>query len=209
MSKYYRISLICVMIIAIIALFYMLFRYENDNSAPINDMVYGTSEVKNYGADRGEVYWPANTNTRLLTSSYMQIAIIEQYPQGVRREYNIAMPEELRGIDRETISEMLTIYRNSPDELDCQKGLTNIELLTFSENEMTILKCYNQELSDYYYLSIQDGYVVVLCEDQKTVLLRTDISSTVLPVEIRNKLETQNILVNSGELFDFLESYTS
>lgn len=60
-----------------------------------------------------------------------------------------------------------------------------------------------------YYLAFMDSKIVVLLEDKKTVYFTTDVSSQMLPEDLRQQIMQLLYVENEKELFDFLESYSS
>lgn len=217
MSKVYRISLICVMVIAMFALCILLYRYEErdvpyveyssgkdlaggkmaDASQPEDGMAEGWDDIA-VAADASDV-----------TTGDTELVIIENYPGGLRRQSETALPEELIGKDRNAVDELLEIYCSGPDSIDIEKGLYRIELTAFSAGTVTIEKSYHNEVMEYYYLAFADDCVTVYCEDKKTVLLTTDIHRDQLTAALTEEILNFKLVVGNAELFDFLETYTS
>ena len=60
-----------------------------------------------------------------------------------------------------------------------------------------------------YYISSLQGYVVVYCDDHKTVYEVTDISINSLPKDIQEKVMNSMYIESTEELYQFLENYSS
>ncbi len=60
-----------------------------------------------------------------------------------------------------------------------------------------------------YFITFQDGCVIVYHEDRQTVFLTTDIRAGELPADVQADLEEWMYMENEGMLYDFLENYTS
>ena len=60
-----------------------------------------------------------------------------------------------------------------------------------------------------YYMTLQDGCVVVYHGDRQTIFLSTDIKAEELPVDVQADLNAWMYMDDEGMLYDFLENYTS
>ena len=60
-----------------------------------------------------------------------------------------------------------------------------------------------------YYLTVQEGKIVVMELDQKTVYLTTDIYAEALSETLKQELIQGKFINSMEELYGFLESYTS
>ena len=220
MSRVYRISLICVMVVAMIALCILLYRYKTD------DLSSGPESYPGVAEHEGTLMDPANsdhenetpnmdlvllttTDTAVITNAGTELIIIEIFPAGIRKESRMELPEQLEGLDRTKIVEILEEYSGKPDTIDIEKGLYRIEMTQFSSETVTIEKYYHKEALDYYYLAFMDDCVIVFCEDKATILLKTDIHRDQLPGYLREEILNYKLLAGNAELFAFLETYTS
>jgi len=60
-----------------------------------------------------------------------------------------------------------------------------------------------------FYIGLYNDYVVVYHNDRKTIFLFTDMKSAQLPVDVQRDLAEGIYMKDEGELYDFLENYTS
>ncbi|MBQ3558329.1 MAG: hypothetical protein IJA07_02290 [Agathobacter sp.] len=60
-----------------------------------------------------------------------------------------------------------------------------------------------------YYIKESDGRLIVFESKTQDVFMETSIETMTLPEEIQEKLETGIFFQTEGELYDFLESYSS
>lgn len=66
------------------------------------------------------------------------------------------------------------------------------------------------ETEEYlYYLMEEFGYVNIYLADRKTIYEYTDITLDVLPLELQAEIMEGKGLSSEGELYDFLENYSS
>lgn len=220
MSKVYRISLICVMVVAMITLCILLYSYEDHGSSEeseldfnsINNMDTYMDFVSDKEEERIQNVDPiilTTTDTAVITNADTELTIIENFPGGVSRETHMKLPEQLEGLDRSGILEILDEYSKNPETIDIEKGLYRVEMTSFSSEQVIIEKSYHKESLDYYYLAFMDDYVTVFYEDKTTVLLNTEIHRDQLPNSLREEILNYKLLAGNAELFAFLETYTS
>ncbi len=218
MSKVYRISLICIMIIAMFALCFLLYRYE-ERDVPYVEYSGGQTLADNGAADtlhpaaagipeaQDDVTVTADASD--MTTADTKLVVIENYPGGLCRQSESTLPAEMIGRRRSDLDELLESYCSMPDSLDIEKGLYRIELTAFSSGCVTIEKSYHNKVMEYYYLAFADDCVTVYCEDKTTVLLTTDIHRDQLTASLAEEILNFKLVVGNAELFDFLETYTS
>lgn len=220
MSKVYRISLICVMVVAMITLCILLYRYENHESSAnpeldfssINNMdinIDSVSDKKEEQIQNTDPIILTTTDSIVVTNADTSLVIIEYFPGGISRETHMDLPKEWEGLDRTGILEILEEYSLNPENIDIEKGLYKIEMTSFSSELVTIEKSYHKEPLDYYYLAFMDDYVTVFYEDKTTILLTTEIHGDQLPDSLRAEILNYKLLAGNAELFAFLETYTS
>lgn len=66
------------------------------------------------------------------------------------------------------------------------------------------------ETKEYlYYLMGEDGYVNIYLADRKTIYEYTDIPLEILPLELQSEILEGKGISSEGELYDFLENYSS
>lgn len=67
----------------------------------------------------------------------------------------------------------------------------------------------HQDLEDYYYLKSIDGYVTVYFADGETVYEYTTIPINELPEEVQKELKSGKKVESLGQVYGFLENYSS
>ncbi|MDE6685976.1 MAG: hypothetical protein K2K17_01515 [Lachnospiraceae bacterium] len=217
MSKVYRISLICVMVLAMFTLCILLYRYEErdvpyvEYSDSQNLPSKKTEDISYPGNDMPEEQEDVTVTADAfdVTTADTELIIVENYPGGLRRQSETTLPAELVGRNRNDLDELLESYCSKPDSIDIEKGLYRLELTVFSAASVTIEKSYHNEVMDYYYLGVADDCVTVYREDKRTVLLTTDIHRDQLTAALVEEILNFKLIVGNAELFDFLETYTS
>lgn len=66
------------------------------------------------------------------------------------------------------------------------------------------------ETEDYlYYLVAEEGYINIYLADGKTLYEETEITLQDLPEELKEEILLKKGLSSAGELYDFLENYSS
>ena len=217
MSKVYRISLICVMVIAMFTLCVLLYQYE-EHDVPYVEYSDRQDVTEKGAADAllpkdhlSEIQEqiPVTADSSGVTAADTELVIIENYPGGLYRQSSSALPEEWIGKSRRDLDELLEAYCSRPESIDIEKGLYRIELTVFSAGAVTIEKSYHNEAMDYYYLAFVDDCVIVYREDKRTVLLNTDIHRDQMTDALAEEIMNFKLVVGNAELFDFLETYTS
>lgn len=76
-----------------------------------------------------------------------------------------------------------------------------------SDNEQRLAD--TKEIEECYYIKNTDGYVTVYTNDKKTVYEYTSILVEELPQEIQEELEDGRKVKTIGEIYGFLENYSS
>ena len=66
-----------------------------------------------------------------------------------------------------------------------------------------------QNLDDYYYIKGSDGYVTVYFADEETVYEYTSIPTDDLPEDIQKELKSGRKVDSIGQVYGFLENYSS
>ena len=80
-----------------------------------------------------------------------------------------------------------------------ENDVSNEESITISQEYITCP----------YYIKDADGRLIVFESKNQSVFMETSIETKSLPVEIREKLEAGIFFQSEGDLYDFLESYSS
>ena len=120
------------------------------------------------------------------------------------------MPAMYLGMTRQELENALGEYELNPTLEDQEKGFLSQQLKEFSPDQIVIQKNYRPiEESSGYYLMVEDGKIVVMEEDRKTIDLTTDIYAQALSDSLKQELIMGKYIHNMEELYGFLESHTS
>lgn len=121
-----------------------------------------------------------------------------------------AIPAKYIGMSREDLTEVLTSYELSPPLSELDKGLTSVELVSFSGERVVLKKTYYvQAREEGYVLVAERNYITVYYKDLQDIYLYTDIRLDILPVEIQQEIMAKKYIDSEEELYNFLESYSS
>ena len=93
------------------------------------------------------------------------------------------------------------------DELSSEHDVMNQSAL--AEMEQIDFKQTEDGPETGYFISLYNHYVVVYHSDQKTIFLFTDMKAEELPDDVQKDLVKGIFMKDEGELYDFLENYTS
>ncbi|MGN1171760.1 MAG: hypothetical protein ACI4SZ_08905 [Lachnospiraceae bacterium] len=116
------------------------------------------------------------------------------------------------GMDRTEFVESMDLYAMSPPLEEQKRGLISVEVLSFSRERIRLRKDYQvveEPAEPLFYLTAENHYVVVYKEDMQNVYLYTDILLEDLPVSVQEEIIQRKLISGEGELYHFLESYTS
>ena len=110
----------------------------------------------------------------------------ERTPYPISQEEPVAEPEHSSEVQH------VTMIKNPP-------------VMPVSEPEVVS----ENHLTDIYFLSVDNGMVIVLNADKNSVYLNTGISVDMLPPDVAEEITDMKQISGKEELFDFLEAYTS
>lgn len=123
-------------------------------------------------------------------------------------EWNV--PEQYIGMDRDAFIDAMMQYEANPPLGDLNRGFVSVEVKSFSDEKVVLRKNYlYEEPKNHFYLSAQNNYIVVLCEDLTTVYLNTTIRLDSLPERIQEEIMLNKYMENETDLYNFLETYSS
>ena len=98
------------------------------------------------------------------------------------------------------------MYIKFSNETRIEENVITTENDVSKEQSVTI----SQEYTSYpYYIKVEDGRLVVFETKNQSIYMETSIEISTLPQEIQENLEAGIFFQNEGELYDFLESYSS
>ena len=155
-------------------------------------------------------YEVANLANTIITCDTKCIIVELDVLNNERVQKEERLPEKYWGMTRDHLQEALNEYQKNPTLEDIEKGFLNIQLDSFSEEEVKITKTFQTPKEDTgYYLMVLDGKIVVMEEDKKTVYLTTDIYADALSDSLKQEIILGKYITDMDELYGFLESYTS
>lgn len=129
---------------------------------------------------------------------------------GDMTEEELKVPSYLVGLTRLQVIEYLHNYMNDLNLDEFKNGLNSFELLTFSENKVTLRKTYNKDLvENQFFIKSQNGKIVVYYGDQKTVYEYTEVTVEHLTQYEQLKLEEGIFVKDEEALYSILENYSS
>ena len=117
------------------------------------------------------------------------------------------VPDKYIGMNRQQfVKEM----EQAPSLKDQELGFVSAEVVTFSKERVVVRKSYIfKELCTSFYLVNEKNYVVVYCDDLKTVYMNTNITLDSLPDALKQEIIQNKYVATEEELYNFLESYSS
>lgn len=171
---------------------------------------------RNYTAEEPSqetMYKEAASVEKLVTSD--TVYIVESYDMDTKKteQKEEKIPPKLLGLTRERLEEEVAVYSNSPSLTDLEKGFISEELISFSPEKIIVRKNYQvieeEAVPDFFYLVVENNYVLVYESDLTTVYLQTDILIEDLPAEVQDEIINMKYIGSEVELYNFLESYSS
>ena len=98
------------------------------------------------------------------------------------------------------------LYIKFNNETKIEENVITTENDVSKEESVTISQQYS---TCPYYIKVEDGRLIVYESKTQEIFMETSIEIHTLPDEIIEKLETGIFFATEGELYDFLESYSS
>lgn len=146
----------------------------------------------------------------VLTSDTQYVIIETDLLKDTSVETTWNVPEQYIGMDRDRFVEAMEYYEMSPPLAEQNKGFVSVEVRSFSAERVVIRKNYFfTEETQHFYLTVQDNFVVVMCEDLLTIYMNTSIELNILPERIQTEIMLNKYVESEKELYDFLETYSS
>lgn len=146
--------------------------------------------------------------------------IVTADTQYIVQEYNLQenevqeseenAPDKYMGLDREKLAAEISNYNQNPSLTDLEKGFRYMELISFSGKKVVVRKSYEpvQEAKGFFLLN-EDHHVVVYDQDLSEIYMNTDILVEDLSEDLQKEIIQMKYVEDEGELFNFLESYSS
>jgi len=149
---------------------------------------------------------------KVTASTEYRIRYIQEKSNGII-EKEEKIPVKYIGLTREELENEIQQYALAPSLEDLEKGFLNASLESFSKTCVVVNKFYHIEEKateeSYFFLVAENHFVTVYRNDEKTVYLNTNISLDTLPEELQNEILDTKYIEDKGELYNFLESYSS
>lgn len=158
---------------------------------------------------RVEPIMQAAVNDQLICN--LTTFVQEEYnvESGVLTEAKINTPVNLLGYSRDRLIIYMKQYMKNPSSADIEKGLIAFELISYSRDKVVWRKSYSQNEEIEFIGKAENGYVTIYLPDGTTLYDYTNIPLEKLPESLQEALAAGVHFKNSGELYDFLETYTS
>ena len=152
--------------------------------------------------------------------SVMDTPVVTANTRYVIQEYNVlngqlkqneeTAPDKFIGLDRTKLAQEIENYNKKPSLTDQEKGFTFMELVSFSNDKVVVKKSYEkQEVAKGFFLLNENHYVVVYDSELSGIYMNTNILVEELPEKLQNEIIHMKYIQDEGELFNFLESYSS
>ncbi len=198
------ISLFCFVLFLVLAGTYFLFTYRTQNFENDHDSRQTTEEQ---GTDELDLTVVTKQNVTTCDTIYE----VESYIGNVYEHSIESLPFSFTGLTREELMEEIKRYELSPSFEDKKKGFLSIELLSFHPERITVKKVYAQEEEKIiYYLKAVDHELLVYRSDNlDEVFMPTDLTLDMLPWDVQQQIIATKCFNDIGEVYAFLESYTS
>ena len=130
--------------------------------------------------------------------------------KGTSVETKWKTPDKYIGMNRQRFVKEMELYQQSPSLKDQELGFVSVEVVSFSKEKVVIRKSYIfKEICTSFYLVNEKNYVVVYCDDLKTVYMNTNITLDSLPDGLKQEIIQNKYIATEEELYNFLESYKS
>lgn len=181
--------------------------HADHNAEKQNDV----TGFRDFGEDTSEGQ-AVHTETADAVASKTTVYEIEEYHRHTH-ETNVVIeriPAQYIGMGRLELESALALYMEAPSLKDVERGLKEIRLVSFSPEKITVRKSFELEPEyDYYYLTEEQGYVVVYYRNMGTLFCETGIEMNELPTNLQREIRGIKTIETEEELYGFLESYSS
>ncbi len=142
-------------------------------------------------------------NTQYIVQSYNTIT-------GETLEEEAVSPDKFMGLSREKLVQEIDEYNRNPSLSDLELGFLHMELISFSSGKVVVRKSFEPEQEEKgFFLLNENHYVVVYDHQLSQVYMSTDILVEELPENLQNEILNMKFIEDEGELYNFLESYSS
>ena len=198
------ISLFCLIVFLMLAGFFFLFSYKTPAMPEEPDMQQITEETETDELD-------LTVSTKQNVTTCDTVFEVESYVGNVYEHSVESLPFSFSGLTREELMEEIERYELSPSFEDKKKGFLSIELLSFHPERITVKKVYAQEEEKiiYYLKAVDHELLVYRSDNMDEVFMPTDLTLDMLPWDLKQQIIATKSFNDIGEVYAFLESYTS
>jgi len=214
MNKTYLLSfLLCILFLGCVYFgsYYYVTKYMTEPIVEEYNQVAAGNETVEETQTESDAAIFVDTNDEERIDSYTNY-ILESYDMTnyELHEEKLPMPSEYIGLTRDELIAYLEDYAEYPSEEDQEKFLEDIQLISYSDEEIIVRKSFKpEEIPETFYLMVENNMVNVYYKDKKTVYMYTDISLDTLPADVQSEIINIKYIRSPEELYNFLETYSS
>ncbi|MBR1703305.1 MAG: hypothetical protein IJ716_15370 [Lachnospiraceae bacterium] len=177
---------------------------ENDtdgNEIAVNELFEAEEKLSVKEVSAGEETLSADTEYVLREADVLR---------GTEVETVWELPKQYIGMNRERFVSAVQNYSDYPPLTELEQGFVNAEVVSFARARVVVRKSYQYIMpGDGFYLAVKDNEVVVYLEDKKTIYMNTGIMLETLPENVQKQIIQTMFVESEGDLYGFLESYSS
>lgn len=177
---------------------------ENDtdgNEIAVNELFEAEEKLSVKEVSVGEETLSADTEYVLREADVLR---------GTEVETVWELPKQYIGMNRERFVSAVQNYSDYPPLTELEQGFVNAEVVSFARARVVVRKSYQYIMpGDGFYLAVKDNEVVVYLEDKKTIYMNTGIMLETLPENVQKQIIQTMFVESEGDLYGFLESYSS
>lgn len=146
---------------------------------------------------------------RLTSDTKMVVQIYDAVSDTVKKQ-ETTVPGVYIHMTQKELTSYLDQYLDEVPLDEEEKGLIDVEIISFSKAQLVLRKTYQISKTDaQYYLCDYQGEVVIYYGDKETVYEYTGIATSSLPKEEVARLKIGYYVKTQEELYSILENYSS
>lgn len=120
------------------------------------------------------------------------------------------LPSQYIGLDRIQFLATMENFQSAPPLSEQERGFESLEVLEFSRERIKVRMNYRYvQPGQVFYLAVVNHEVVAYLEDKETVYINTGIMLENLPDDMQMKIIQMYYMEGEGNLYNFLETYSS
>ena len=129
---------------------------------------------------------------------------------GETTRQQLTIPSEYTGMTRTELEDYLGKCEEAMRSEEQEAGLSRIQLLSFSSEEIVVRKTYRKpEQETGFFLTVADGEVAIYNRSGTKLYEKTGIRVAGLPEDERKKLKEGFVVENEKDLYSILENFSS